>query len=887
MKSACSILAIVALAAAFSVPANAQYKLQIEPDAVEVPRGDMLIQNIDTIWTATGEILENASILIRDGIIAAIGTDLDAPGGATVIDGSGKTAIPGLVDEHSHSALPMAEVNEGTVPIASEVRVLDVLDPEHFSIYQALSGGVTTLRTLHGSANPIGGQDAVIKTRWGMEDARQLLVQGAPLTLKIALGENVTQKNYVGGGGQRRYPTSRAGVEAIFVQAFTAAQKYEEEWDRYRENPRDFRVPPRRDFRLEALADVVESRMRLTVHSYRADEILMFLRLAERFGFRVEVFTHAMEGYKVADEMAAHGAAGSTFSDWWHYKLEAFDAIPYNAAIMEDHGVLTAINSDIPTLQPFMVYEFVKTVKYGGVSKENALRMLTINSARMLGIEDKVGTLEVGKHGDVVLLSGDPFDAFTRVEKTIVDGIVYYDLQNEQVTRGEPFRPLPQRGIAPDITDAPATTQASSQFVGMTTPGNGNSNHNVQQQAVTALTGATVHTVSGSTISNGTILISDGRIAAVGPRSQIQVPAEANVVVLSGKHLYPGMIDPATGIGTVDIGSVPAAADNQEVGRYNPHVRALTSIHPHSETIPVARANGITAAMVSLAAGGGGVITSSGSVVQLSGDTQERMNISDRAALVVNFPSPSGNAWDEPKITGERLKELIAVFERAVVFAEHPSGVEGPTQYFEPNLANQDIMMLEALVPAVTGEVPVFFSVRRERDIRTLLLFLEKFPDMNGVIVGGDQAFRVADELAERDIPVIVGSVLSPTTDRDDPVSAAWSNAGILHAAGVKVAFGTNDIAQVRNLPYMAAKSVAFGLPEEVGLRAVTLNAAEILGLGELMGSIDVGKRADLIVTDGDPLQIVTHVERAFIGGVEVSLESKHTRLWSQFRDRH
>jgi hypothetical protein len=263
------------------------------------------------------------------------------------------------------------------------------------------------------------------------------------------------------------------------------------------------------------------------------------------------------------------------------------------------------------------------------------------------------------------------------------------------------------------------------------------------------------------------------------------------------------------------------------------------------------------------------------------------MNISDRAGLVVNFPSPSGNAWDEPKIGGERLEELIALFERAVVFAEHPSGVEEPTQYFEPNLANQDILMLEALVPAVTGEVPVFFSVRRERDIRTLLLFLEKFPDMKGVIVGGDQAFRVADELAEHDVPVIVGSVLSPTGERDDPISANWSNAGILHAAGVKVAFGTNDIAQVRNLPYMAAKSVAFGLPEDVGLRAVTLNAAEILGLGDLMGSIDVGKRADLIVTDGDPLQIVTHVERAFIGGVEVSLESKHTRLWNQFRERH
>ena len=886
MKSATRTLMVLAHLIGLSVPAAAQFKLQIEPGAVEVPRGDMLIQNIDTIWTATGTILENASILIRDGIISAIGQDLDAPNGATVIDGRGMTAIPGLVDEHSHSGLSMAEVNEGTAPIVSEVRVLDVLDPEHFSIYQALSGGVTTLRTLHGSANPIGGQDAVIKTRWGMEDARQLLVQGAPLTLKIALGENVTQKGYSGGGGPRRFPTSRAGVEAIFVQAFTAAQQYEAEWDNYRENPRDYRVPPRRDFRLEALADVLESRMRVTVHSYRSDEIVMMMRIAERFGFKIEVFTHVMEGYKVADEMAAHGAAGSTFSDWWHYKLEAYDAIPYNAAIMEDHGVLTAINSDIPTLQPFMMYEFVKVVKYGGVSRENALRMLTINPARQLAIEDKVGTLEIGKHGDVVLLSGDPFDSYTRVEKTIVDGIVYYDLQREDETRLEPFRPLPRGDLVPDAADITTTTPPSG-FQGMGTSLESAGDNGTTQQVVTALTGATVHTVSGANITNGTVLITDGRISAVGPSSQVQVPSGANVVNLSGKHLYPGMIDPSTGLGTVEIGSVPAGTDNQEVGRYNPHVRAITSVHPHAETIPVARANGITSVMVALAAGQGSTISSSGSVMQLIGDTQERMSISDRATLVVNFPSPSGNAWDEPKIAGDRLEELIAVFERAVVFANHPSGLENPTQHFEPNLANQETLMLEALVPAVTGEVPVFFNVRRERDIRTLLLFLEKFPEMKGVVVGGDQAFRVANELASRDIPVIVGSVLSPTGDRDDPISAAWSNAGILHAAGVKVSFGTNDIAQVRNLPYFAAKSVAFGLPEEEGLRAVTLNAAEILGLGDLMGSIDVGKRADLIVTDGDPLQIVTNVEQAFIAGVEVSLESKHTRLWRQFRGRH
>jgi imidazolonepropionase-like amidohydrolase len=851
--------------------------MQIEPGAVYVPRSDLFIQNIDTVWTATGEILENASILIRDGVIRAIGTDLSAPNGVTVIDGSGMTAIPGLVDEHTHTA--MRSTNEGSAPVVPEVKVIDAMRPEDFNIFRALSGGVTTARVLHGSANPIGGQSAVIKMRWGVDDSKQLLLQGAPQSVKFALGENVTRKN--SSGGSPRFPASRAGVESIYVEAFTAAQAYKAEWDAYNDNPRDFRVPPRRDLRLEALVEIMEGRIRIVAHSYRSDEIVMLMRVAERFGFKIDVFTHVLEGYKVADEMAAHGAAGGTFSDWWQYKLEAYDAIPYNAAIMEEHGVLTSINSDISWLQSFMVYEFNKPVKYGGVTKENALRMLTINPARQMMIDDKVGTLEVGKHADIVLLSGDPFNSYTRVEKTIVDGIVYYDLQREEETRREAFKRLPQIRLVPDMSP---TTQPLSTAVG-TPLFVGGSGGGLLQQTVTALTGATVHTVSGGDIANGTVLVADGRIVAVGSAAQVQLPAGATTVDLTGKHIYPGMIDPMTQLGMNEIGSVPSAQDNREVGRYNPHIRALSSVHPHSETIPVARANGITAAMASM--GGGSVIPNMGSVIQLTGDTQERMNMSDRAALMVNFPAPSGKAWDDPELKGDRLEELITLFDRAIAYAQRPSAHRDPTAPWEANVPDQTELMLQAMVPAVTGEVPVFFSTRRERDIRTLLLFLDKYPDVNAVIVGGDQAFRVADELAARGIPVAVGSALTPTMERDDAISAGWANAGILYNAGVKVSFATSSVADVRNLPYHAAKSVAFGLPQEEALRAVTLNAAEILGLGDQMGSIEEGKRADLIVTNGDPLQIVTQVERVFINGIEVPVDSRHTRLWQQFRSRH
>jgi imidazolonepropionase-like amidohydrolase len=226
------------------------------------------------------------------------------------------------------------------------------------------------------------------------------------------------------------------------------------------------------------------------------------------------------------------------------------------------------------------------------------------------------------------------------------------------------------------------------------------------------------------------------------------------------------------------------------------------------------------------------------------------------------------------------------LFDRAVLYAKGRTTVADPTAPFDPNLANREDLLLATLEPVVTGRIPAFFHVRTEREIRTLFLFLDKFPEVRAAVLGGDQAFRVADELARRAIPVVVGSALTPTMDRDDPVTAGWENAAILHAAGVKVTFGTGDVEHVRNLPYHAAKAAAFGLPREVALRAVTLTAAEVLGLGSEMGSIDVGKRADLIVTTGDPLQIVTQVERAFIGGREVSLESKHTRLWEAFRER-
>ncbi|HEX9886763.1 MAG TPA: amidohydrolase family protein, partial [Longimicrobiales bacterium] len=439
------------LAATLATAAGAQeWEPQIPADAGTYPVGSLLIQNLDTIWTAAGQVLAGADILIVDGVIREIGVGLTASGDTEVIDGSGMNAIPGLVDEHSHTA--MSATNEFSAPLVPEVRVIDALTTEDFQIYQALSGGVTTARIMHGSSNPIGGQSAVIKMRWGMEASHDLLMPGAPRFVKFALGENVTRK----GGGfsdDARFPHSRSGVEAIYREAFTAAGAYRDVWQRYEDDPRSFRVAPRRDLRMDALLDIMEGRIRIHAHSYRSDEILMLMRVAEEFGFRIDVFTHVLEGYRVATEMAEHGAAAATFSDWWLYKIEAYDAIPHNAAILQEHGVLTAINTDIPWLQGFLYKEIAKPMRYGGLSKEEALRMFTLNPARMMLIDDKVGSLEVGKQGDVVLLNGSPFDAFSRVEKTIVDGIVYFDISDEEGTRGE--RIITEEDLISTVSDGP------------------------------------------------------------------------------------------------------------------------------------------------------------------------------------------------------------------------------------------------------------------------------------------------------------------------------------------------------------------------------------------------------------------------------------------------
>jgi imidazolonepropionase-like amidohydrolase len=391
----------------------------------------LVIQHANVVTVTNGTIL-NGSILIRDGKIAQIGESLLIPDGAKVIDATGRYVTPGLIDCHSHIATDA--INEGSVPISSMVGIEDVLDPDDIAIYRALAGGVTTANVLHGSANPIGGKCQVIKLRWG-SPAAELVFEGAPPGIKFALGENPKRSNVQPSGRFiALHPTTRMGVNDMIRQAFLDAKQYQSKWKDYerRKAAGEARlIPPRRDLELESLVEILEGKRLVHAHCYRADEILALLRLAEELGFRIQTLQHVLEGYKVAKEIAAHGAGASTFSDWWAYKVEAYDAIPYNAAIMTRKGVLVSINSDSAEEIRHLNQEAAKTMKWGGLSEDEALRLVTLNPAKQLKIENRVGSIEEGKDADLAIWDGPPLSIFSKVLATYVDGEVYFDREQD------------------------------------------------------------------------------------------------------------------------------------------------------------------------------------------------------------------------------------------------------------------------------------------------------------------------------------------------------------------------------------------------------------------------------------------------------------------------
>jgi imidazolonepropionase-like amidohydrolase len=385
--------------------------------------GDVLIKNA-MVMTVTHGNITNGAIYIKDGKIAAVGADIHAPDGAAVIDADGKYVTPGIVDSHSHIALD-DDINEATSPITPQMMMKDAFDYQDKAIYRALAGGVTTSLLLHGSANMIGGQAVVIKHKYGTS-RDEMLFPNAPRSIKFASGEN-PKRVY---GARDQLPSTRMGNFAVQREALVQAQEYMREWDNYNEKVKrgdKDATPPKHDLKLEALADVLRGKLMVQIHIYRADEMLTEIAMAKEFGYKIRAFHHALEAYKVPEKLAAENIAIATFADWWGYKQEAWDAIPWNAVMAMRKGVRVAIKSDSEDYTRRLNQEAAKTMRYGGATEEEALKMITLNAAWIVGVDDRVGSIDVGKDADIVIWNGYPLSSYGVPEKVLIDGEVYFD----------------------------------------------------------------------------------------------------------------------------------------------------------------------------------------------------------------------------------------------------------------------------------------------------------------------------------------------------------------------------------------------------------------------------------------------------------------------------
>jgi imidazolonepropionase-like amidohydrolase len=833
--------------------------------------GVVAIRNA-TILTVTKGTIPNGTVVLQNGKIAAVGTNVQIPAGAEIVDGTGKFVSPGIIDCHSHIANDA--INEGTVAVSSMVGMQDVLDPTDPNIYRDLAGGTTTSNILHGSANPLGGKTIVIKLRWGVSKPDDLIFQGALPGIKFALGENVTEKRGQTRTPPVRFPTTRQGVDYVIRDAFTRAKAYQADWAAYNKAKAAGQdvLAPKRDLQLDALVEVLEGKRLVHAHSYVQSEILMLIRLADEMGFKITTFQHVLEGYKVAKEIAAHGAGASTFSDWWGYKMEAADAIPYNATLMMKKGVVVSINSDDAEQARRLNMEAAKAVRYGGATDDEALAMVTINPAKQLKIDARVGSIEAGKDADVVIWNHHPLSTAAIVERSYIDGIAYYDRAKdlERVAandreRGASAAPAP----AAATPSAPATPRAATPAEALSVGYNANG-------ATWAITNARIVTVSGAVIEKGTIVIKGNKIDAVG--ANVSVPSGARVVDAAGSNVYPGAIDASTDIGLNEPG-VRSYDDVTEILAFDQMLRTRTAYRADSVAIPVTRAEGITTIAVRP---GGSFLGGQVPVMNLDGWTWEEATLRPAAGIAMTFPGGGGGgrggggggaAGAGAAAAGpDRLAELHQVLERARAYAKQGAG-------------RRTDLTLEGLVPVIERKQALYVSANGDTAIRGAVTWAER-ENVRIVLLTNADVQTAASFLKQHDVPVILTSVLTLPQREDAFHAYPYQTAGILSKAGVLFTFSSGGYQFSRNVPFQAGRSVAWGLDHDAAIRAITLDAAKILGVDGLVGSIEPGKLANLVILKGDPLEIRSQIQHVIIAGHDVSLDTKHTELYKRYLAR-
>ncbi len=832
----------------------------------------VLIEKV-SIMSAVSPTIASGYVLLREGKIAALGAGEPGPDlqkDAEHVDGSGKFLTPGIIDTHSHMGVyPLPEVaahedgNEMTRPTTPDVWSEHSFWPQDPALWRALAAGVTAAQILPGSANLVGGRSVTIHLRPGI-DVASMRFSGAPQGMKMACGEN-PKRTY----GEKSGPATRMGNIAGFRRIFQDAIEYRETWDRYQKKLSkggEDLVPPKRDHALDTLVKVLAGEILVHVHCYRADEMSLILDLAKTYGFKVRSFHHALEAYKVRDRLAAEGVAVSTWADWWGFKMEAFDGIPTNAALLEEAKVRPIMHSDSPEEIRHLNIEAVKArtaaLRLGiEISDEVLLQWITKNPAWALGIDHLVGSLEVGKLADVVLWDRHPFSSYAKAEKVWIEGEKIFDRVDATVPasdlergsrdkiglgdragqlKAEPGAGIPpahQGALAPALVSLPEGTD--SYIVEHVRLENG----------------------KGASLLDASIWVEKGLIKAINPTA---VPANVPRMDGGGRTLTPGLIETESQLGVVIIELEKQGQDHEGSADMNPAFRALDGLDPYSLRIPIAREQGITSALVKPSHG---FIAGQGQLINLSMSS----HAIEHAAAPVMFASILG---------GKNRGQFWLKIREAIADAQLFHKVGGGQLAAWSHQLSLSPLQLEALYEVLQGRMKLVLEVHRLADVEAALRLKAELAKQKIalplILSGAGEAWLAASEIAAAGVPVILTPSDQMPKDLDQ-LRVRDDQAAVLRAAGVTVVISTRNI-QSGRLRYEAARAVTYALPYEEALAAITSVPAQVFGWND-RGSLEVGKRADLVIWSDDPLEARSRVDGIWIGGQPLSLATRQSAL--------
>ncbi|MFK5955135.1 MAG: amidohydrolase family protein [Planctomycetota bacterium] len=829
-----------------------------------VEHSDVLFQGA-MLYRMDGTPPHVGDILIQDGLITKVGKSIRTPMNCAVVDATGLHIMPGIIDAHSHLAL--YSINEGSVSITAECRIADMIQAENVGIYRAAAGGTALVQSLHGSANPIGGQAATWELDYLATSIEALLVPEAPRNIKFALGENVKQSNWSGAWG-KRFPNSRVGVQATYRRAFRDAQDYAIQ----RQRAAKGEMPGfRRDVRLEVLADILDNVVHIQCHSYRADELLMFLGICREFGIQRPVFQHVLEGYKVAPELAEAGAMASTFSDWWAYKFEVRDAIPWNVSILDKAGVVVSINSDSDEMIRRLNTEAAKGMLYGNMGWEAAMATCTLNSAKQLRLEDHLGSLEVGKYGTLSIFDGPPLEGYSRCMWTLARGKVIYEAPENLDSRWSDYSEAIDAFVAAGEPSEPLNEidEKAENWERWTAAG-------IDSSA--QINGVTIHPMTGEPFF-GSMLVVDGKIEkVVQGLHKFDLPQRHHMTDMplndATIHLYPAFINGLDRTGIWEYGAVRASRDDIETGTDQPDLSVAAAVHADSDHIAVTRQHGIAYVMVRPSSGR---ISGQTALIQLSGVTTADLVVETDLGLYLNFPQVGKFEQEDGPETPDAVAELDQLLADTLTYGERLDRLSAAG---EPTY--QRDAKLEAMLPYARGEKDIFLFANDAMTIMAARSWAKE-NQLSVVYCGARDAWKIAGYLGRDHARVIVTSTHHLPGSEFDPFDAPYRCASILEAAGCQVGLATDNPETTRNLPFQAATAAAWGLGRSKAAYAATLGSAKALGVDRYIGSIEEGKVASFFLCNGDPLLIQDGIRELWIAGKAVALTSHQTEL----RDRY